>query len=101
MTNTDYPGGAWSAAFASAPRSAMNVYAEVVAPRMFEPWAFEDGPEQLTATLAAALVAAGLEALSPPDKEGLHASVAELSRGLTADGALRSQLASYLAVGRR
>src|SRR5579864_187618 len=41
MTNTGQPGGAWSAAFASAPRSAMNVYAEVMVPRMFEPWALE------------------------------------------------------------
>jgi SAM-dependent methyltransferase len=41
MTNTGQPGGAWSAAFASAPRSAMNVYAEVMVPRMFEPWARE------------------------------------------------------------
>ena len=29
MTNADMPGGAWRAAFASAPRSAMNVYADV------------------------------------------------------------------------
>ena len=39
MTNAGQPGGAWSAAFASAARSAMNVYAEVMVPRMFEPWA--------------------------------------------------------------
>ena len=39
MTNAGQPGGAWSAAFASAPRSAMNVYADVMVPRMFEPWA--------------------------------------------------------------
>jgi SAM-dependent methyltransferase len=65
------------------------------------PVTFEDGPEQLAATLAAAGVAAELEALSPPDKERLHASVAELSRPLMADGALRSQLASNLAIARR
>jgi ubiquinone/menaquinone biosynthesis C-methylase UbiE len=41
MTNADMPGGAWSAAFASAPRSAMNVYAEVMVPRIFEPWGRE------------------------------------------------------------
>jgi hypothetical protein len=56
----------------------------------------EDGPEQL-----AAGVAAELEALSPPDKERLHAVGAELSRALMADGALRSQLVSNLAIGRR
>src|SRR5260221_8301740 len=38
MTNVDMPGGAWSAAFASAPRAAMNVYSEVMVPRIFEPW---------------------------------------------------------------
>ena len=41
MTNAGVPGGAWSAAFASAPRSAMNIYADVMVPRMFEPWARE------------------------------------------------------------
>src|SRR5215470_19346326 len=41
MTNASIPGSAWSAGFASAPRSAMNVYAEVMVPRMFEPWARE------------------------------------------------------------
>jgi SAM-dependent methyltransferase len=41
MTNASMPGGAWSAAFASAPRSALNVYAEVMVPRMFEPWGHE------------------------------------------------------------
>jgi ubiquinone/menaquinone biosynthesis C-methylase UbiE len=30
MTNADIPGRAWSAAFASAPHSAMDVYAEVM-----------------------------------------------------------------------
>ena len=65
------------------------------------PVTFEDGPEQLAGTLAAAGVAAELEALSPPDKERLHASVAELSLPLMADGALRSQLASHLAIARR
>jgi SAM-dependent methyltransferase len=65
------------------------------------PVTFEDGPEQLAGTLAAAGVAAELEALSPPDKERLHASVAELSGPLMADGALRSQLASNLAIARR
>jgi hypothetical protein len=65
------------------------------------PVTFEDGPEQLAATLVAAGVAAELEALSPPDKERLHASVAELSRPLMADSALRSQLASHLAIARR
>jgi SAM-dependent methyltransferase len=41
MTNASMPGAAWSAGFATAPRSAMNVYAEVMVPRMFEPWARE------------------------------------------------------------
>jgi len=65
------------------------------------PVTFDGGPEQLAATLAAAGVAAELEALSAPDKERLHASVADLSRPLMAEGALRSQLASHLAIARR
>ena len=38
MTDAGMPAGAWSAAFASAPRLAMAIYAEVMVPRMFEPW---------------------------------------------------------------
>jgi SAM-dependent methyltransferase len=41
MTNASMPGAAWSAGFATAPRSAMNIYAEVMVPRMFEPWGRE------------------------------------------------------------
>jgi SAM-dependent methyltransferase len=41
MTNAGRPAGVWSAAFASAPRSAMDVYADVMVPRMFEPWGRE------------------------------------------------------------
>jgi SAM-dependent methyltransferase len=39
--NASRPGGAWSAAFASASRAAMDVYADVMVPRMFEPWGRE------------------------------------------------------------
>jgi SAM-dependent methyltransferase len=65
------------------------------------PVTFEGGPAQLAATLDAAGVASELEALSPRDRERLHANVAEFSRPLMADGALRSQLASHLAIARR
>jgi hypothetical protein len=41
MTSADRPAAAWSAAFASAPGSAMNVYADVMVPRIFEPWGRE------------------------------------------------------------
>jgi hypothetical protein len=37
VTDAGMPASAWSAAFASAPRSAMAIYAEVRVPRMFEP----------------------------------------------------------------
>jgi len=41
MTSVNMPGAAWSRAFASAQRSAMEIYAEVMVPRMFEPWGRE------------------------------------------------------------
>jgi ubiquinone/menaquinone biosynthesis C-methylase UbiE len=41
ISSTSRPGAAWSAAFSSAPRSAMETYAQVMVPRMFEPWARE------------------------------------------------------------
>jgi SAM-dependent methyltransferase len=65
------------------------------------PATFEGGPEQLAATLAASGVAGELEALSPRDRDRLQDAVAELSRPLMADGELRSQLASHLAIARR
>src|SRR5260221_11784928 len=40
-TSADVPGAAWSAGFASAQRSAMDIYAQVMVPRMFEPWGRE------------------------------------------------------------
>src|SRR5258708_10537902 len=40
-TSADVAGAAWSAGFASAERSAMDIYAQVMVPRMFEPWGRE------------------------------------------------------------
>jgi SAM-dependent methyltransferase len=194
MTSVGRSATAWSARFASAPREAMNVYAEVMVPRIFGPWGhellgelglapgeavldvacgpgtvtrlaaalsgptgqvtgcdlspamlegdrlagryaggpwglpraedlcallgqagfadvrvadrvlpvtFEGGPAQLAATYAAAGVAGEIEALSPPDRERLHAAVARLSQPLLADGEVRSQMASHLVIARR
>ena len=98
-----YAGGPWGLPRADDLRTLLERagFREVrVADRVL-PVTFEGGPEQLGATLAAAGVAGELEALSPPAKERLHTSVAELSRPLMADGALRSQLASHLAIARR
>jgi SAM-dependent methyltransferase len=41
MRSAGRPAAAWSATFASAPRSAMNVYADVMVPRIFGPWGHE------------------------------------------------------------
>jgi SAM-dependent methyltransferase len=41
MTSAGRPAAAWSATFASAPSSAMNVYADVMVPRIFGPWGRE------------------------------------------------------------
>lgn len=41
MARVGRPAAAWSATFASAPREAMNVYAEVMVPRIFGPWGHE------------------------------------------------------------
>ncbi|HTX83172.1 MAG TPA: methyltransferase domain-containing protein [Streptosporangiaceae bacterium] len=41
MTSVGQPAAAWSATFATAPSSAMNVYADVMVPRIFEPWGRE------------------------------------------------------------
>jgi ubiquinone/menaquinone biosynthesis C-methylase UbiE len=65
------------------------------------PVTFEGGPTQLAATLAAAGVARELEELSQSDKDRLRDVVTVLSRPLMADGALRSGLASHLAIARR
>jgi ubiquinone/menaquinone biosynthesis C-methylase UbiE len=63
---------------------------------------FEAGGEQLAGTLAASGVASELQALPAQDKARLRAVVTELSRPLQAGGgALRSHLASNLAIARR
>jgi hypothetical protein len=63
---------------------------------------FEAGGEQLAGTLAASGVASELEALAAQDKARLRAVITELSRPLQAGGgALRSHLASNLAIARR
>jgi len=38
MMSAGLPAAAWTATFASAPREAMNLYAEVMVPRIFGPW---------------------------------------------------------------
>ena len=66
------------------------------------PVTFEAGAEQLAGTLAASAVASELETLPAQDKARLRAVVIELSRPLQTDGgALRSHLASNLAIARR
>jgi hypothetical protein len=98
-----YAGGPWGLTLADDLRMLLEqagFQGVRVADRVL-PVTWEGGPAQLTATLTAAGVAGELEALSPPDKERLHASVAELSRPLMSHGALRSQLASHLVIARR
>lgn len=98
-----YAGGPWGMPLADDLRTLLERagFRDVrVADRVL-PVTFEGGSAQLAATLAAAGVAGELEALSPRDRERLHDAVAELSRPLLADGALRSQLASHLAIARR
>lgn len=98
-----YAGGPWGMPRAEDLRTLLERagFLEVRVAGRVLPVTFEGGPAQLAATLAAAGVAAELEALSPPDKERLHAGVAELSCPFMADGALRSQLAAHLAIARR
>jgi ubiquinone/menaquinone biosynthesis C-methylase UbiE len=98
-----YAGGPWGLPLADDLRALLE-QARFQAVRIEDrilPTTFEGGPAQLAATLAAAGVAGELEALSPLDKERLHHAVAELSRPLMADGTLRSQLATHLAIARR
>jgi SAM-dependent methyltransferase len=98
-----YAGGPWGLPLADDLRTLLERagFQEVrVADRVL-PVTFEGGPAQLAATLAAAGVAGELEALPPLYRERLHVAVTELSRPLVADGTLRSQLASHLAVARR
>lgn len=65
------------------------------------PVTFEAGPAQLAATLAASGVASDVAAFSPQDKDRLFSAIAELSRPLMTNGAMRSQLTCNLAVARR
>jgi SAM-dependent methyltransferase len=65
------------------------------------PVTFEGGPRHLGSTLATSGVAAELESLSPGDKDRLHRAVIERSRPLMVGAAVRSQLASHIAVARR
>jgi len=98
-----YAGGPWGLPRADELRALLERagFRDVQVEDRVLPVTFEGGPEQLAATLAAAGVAGELEALSPQDKDRLHDAVAELSRPLMDDGALRSQLASHLAIARR
>jgi SAM-dependent methyltransferase len=98
-----YAGGPWGLPLAGDLRTLLQQagFRDVrVADRVL-PVTFEGGPAQLASTLAASGVAGELDALSPRDKERLHDAVTELSRPLTAEGAVRSQLASHLAIARR
>jgi SAM-dependent methyltransferase len=98
-----YAGGPWGLPLASDLRALLDGagFADVRVEDRVLPVTFEGGPAQLAATLAAAGVAGELEALSSQDKDRLQAAVTELSRPLMAGGALRSQLASHLAIGTR
>jgi SAM-dependent methyltransferase len=98
-----YAGGPWGLPLASDLRALLDGagFADIRVEDRVLPVTFEGGPAQLAATLAATGVAGELEALSPQDKDRLQAAVTELSRPLMAGGALRSQLASHLAIGTR
>jgi hypothetical protein len=98
-----YAGGPWGMALADDLRTLLERagFRDVQVADRVLPVTFEGGPTQLAATLAAARVAGELESLSPQEKEGLHDAVAALCRPLIADGTLRSQLASHLAIAHR
>ena len=98
-----YAGGPWGMPLAEDLRTLLKRagFRDVRVADRALPITFEGGPTQLGATLAAAGVAGELEALSPQDKERLRAAVAERSRPLMANSAIRSQLASHLGLARR
>jgi SAM-dependent methyltransferase len=98
-----YAGGPWGLPRAGDLRALLERagFADVRVADRALPVTFEDGPAQLAATYAAAGVAGEIEALSPPDRERLHAAVARLSQPLLADGEVRSQMASHLVIARR
>ena len=98
-----YAGGPWGLPLAADLRALLDQagFRDVRVTDRVLPVTFEGGPVQLASTLAAAGVAGELDALSSQDKQRLNSAVTELSSPLMADGALRSRLASHLAIARR
>src|SRR5260221_564658 len=76
-----YVGGPWGLPLADDLRALLDRagFEDVRVEDRMLPVTFEGGPTQLASTLAAAGVAGELEALSPQDKDRLHAAVTELS----------------------